>query len=232
MYIIDNFMKVSFGSFFSFTLHQEGLQTVLVCCGILFASIVLFGFNGFSIFLIFANLFVISFFRDPPRVVPKIENAIVSPADGVITSFGKSKLPAEIKNGDEKEYTKISIFMSPFNVHVNRMPVEGVVTKIQYIKGKFVNVTTDKDSKDNERNIIEMKTKDGHKIVFTQIAGFLARRIVCDAKVNDSFKMGDKFGIIKFGSRADVYFDDKYEVRVANGQTMVGGETILAKLKK
>lgn len=225
-------MKFSIGNLFTLDIHNEGLKTIGIFLGITLILLVFLGFHGLTVFSFCLSLFIVSFFRNPPRIAPVIQNAIISPADGLITTVEDSLLPEEVRGKDKEKYTRVSVFMSPFNVHVNRIPVAGKIEQVEYIKGKFVNVTLDKDSKDNERNIIVMKSDNNDKVVFTQIAGFLARRIVCYAKPDDYFSTGQEMGIIKFGSRVDVYFPHTYTISVQRGQTAIGGETILGILKK
>ncbi|MBR5482652.1 MAG: phosphatidylserine decarboxylase [Alphaproteobacteria bacterium] len=169
------------------------------------------------------------FFRDPERVTPQIDNVVVSPADGKVQMITKIKGPKEL-GMEKEEYTRVSIFMSVFNVHVNRAPASGTITKTSYIKGKFFNATLDKASKDNERQLLAMKTESGKDIAFVQIAGLVARRILCFAKKGTTYKAGERFGLIRFGSRLDVYLPEGIEPQVCLGQTMIAGETIIANL--
>lgn len=169
------------------------------------------------------------FFRDPERVTPQIDNVVVSPADGKVQMITKIKGPKEL-GMEKEEYTRVSIFMSVFNVHVNRAPASGTITKTSYIKGKFFNATLDKASKDNERQLLAMKTENGKEIAFVQIAGLVARRILCFAKKGTTYKAGERFGLIRFGSRLDVYLPEGVEPQVCLGQTMIAGETIIANL--
>lgn len=170
------------------------------------------------------------FFRDPERVHPSSKSAIISPADGIVLRISQCKPPKELEL--EGEWKKISIFMSIINVHVNRAPVSGIVEKILYIPGKFFNVSLDKASEYNERQATYMKMSDGTQVVFVQIAGLIARRIRCDISEGQELELGDRVGIIRFGSRVDVYFQKNAEIYVEDGQITVAGETILAKLKK
>ena len=165
------------------------------------------------------------FFRDPERVTPEIKDVVVSPADGIVQMITKVKAPEELDMGDE-EFTRVSVFMSVFNVHVNRAPAEGTITKAVYVPGKFLNATLDKASKDNERQLLAMKTASGKEIVFVQIA----RRILCFAKPGDKYKAGERFGLIRFGSRLDVYLPAGVEPQVCVGQIMTAGETVIANL--
>jgi len=169
------------------------------------------------------------FFRDPDRVTPDIKDVVVSPADGVVQMITRVTGPEEL-GLNTKTFNRISVFMSVFNVHVNRAPATGEITKMQYIKGKFFNATLDKASKDNERQLLSMKTTSGKDIAFVQIAGLVARRIICLAKVGDQYEAGQRFGWIRFGSRLDVYLPTDIEPLVCVGQTMVAGETVLANL--
>lgn len=169
------------------------------------------------------------FFRDPTRIVPKIKDVVVAPADGKVQMITKLKAPRELGFGDE-EFTRVSIFMSVFNVHINRAPASGKILKAVYIKGKFFNANLDKASTDNERQLLAMETESGKKIAFVQIAGLVARRILCFAKEGQTYEAGERFGLIRFGSRLDVYLPEGVEPQVCVGQTMVAGETILANL--
>lgn len=170
------------------------------------------------------------FFRDPDRVTPQIKDVVVSPADGVVQMITRVTGPEEL-GLNNKTFNRISIFMSVFNVHVNRAPATGKILRLAYIKGKFFNATLDKASKDNERQLLAMRTECGKEIAFVQIAGLVARRIVCFAKEGQTYQAGERFGLIRFGSRLDVYLPTDIEPQVCIGQTMVAGETILANLK-
>ncbi len=169
------------------------------------------------------------FFRDPKRYTPQGENYIISPADGTILEIDDDIcLPKELGES-EAIYHKIGIFMSVLNVHVNRVPISGKIEKIAYTPGKFFNASLDKASEHNERNAILMKTDNGYPVAFVQIAGLIARRIVCNVKEGDIIKSGERFGIIRFGSRVNVYVPMTAKLNVDIGQTVIGGETILAK---
>lgn len=170
------------------------------------------------------------FFRDPDRVTPQIKDVIVSPADGVVQMITRVTGPEEL-GLNNKTFNRVSIFMSVFNVHVNRAPATGKILRLAYIKGKFFNATLDKASKDNERQLLAMRTECGKEIAFVQIAGLIARRIVCFAKEGQTYQAGERFGLIRFGSRLDVYLPTDIEPQVCVGQTMVAGETVLANLK-
>lgn len=177
-------------------------------------------------------LFCLFFFRDPERVTPGGDQWVIAPADGKILSVVPGcELPKEINShNDDARYTRISIFLSVLNVHVFRNAVTGTVLQTAYRPGKFVNAALDKASEDNERAAVLIETKDGKKIGLVQIAGLVARRIVCDLKENQSVKGGQRYGIIRFGSRADIYIPAGIAPLVIEGQTAIGGETILADL--
>lgn len=170
------------------------------------------------------------FFRNPQRVTPLRVGLIVSPADGVVQTITKVIPPLELDLG-ATERTRISIFLDVFNVHVNRIPIEGAISKLHYHHGKFLNAKLDKASEDNERQSIKITTPDDLTIGLVQIAGLVARRIVCNLKESQSVKTGETFGIIRFGSRVDVYLPPDISPLVIVGQTAIGGETVLADLK-
>lgn len=174
------------------------------------------------------TLWCIYFFRDPPRVSPIDPDLVLSPADGVIASVALANPPAELQM-EEGLRTRISVFMSVFDCHVNRMPVAGTIERVAYRPGKFVNADLDKASEDNERNGLAIATSHG-TIGVVQIAGLVARRILCWAKVGEELAAGQRFGMIRFGSRLDVYLPlGAYQVLVAEGQTAIAGETVLAR---
>ena len=202
-----------------FRFHKE-ISAALI---ILFLLVIFFYFIYKPLFLIFLILLIFTFyfFRDPERVVPLGDDILVSPADGLITNI------SEYKEG-KKSYTKVSIFLSVFNVHIQRLPVSGQITKIDYIEGKFINATLDKASDDNER--LRLTLKSGSNVIYiTQIAGLIARRIICYLKTNEKVNQGDRYGIIKFGSRVDIEFPNSYNLMVSIGQQCIGGETIIAR---
>ncbi len=175
------------------------------------------------------TLWCVYFFRNPDRVTPLGNNWVVSPADGVVQKITRAALPAELALG-EGERTRISIFLNVFNVHVNRVPATGKITKLVYHPGRFINAELDKASIHNERQSVAMETEDGKEIAFVQIAGLIARRIVCNLEENQTVVGGERFGIIRFGSRMDVYLPEGVEPLVVEGQLAVAGETILADL--
>lgn len=212
-------------SFIRTPIHPAGWPFIAGAAGITALFAMLSGILGFIGLVL--SLWVIYFFRDPNRVVPAADGIIVAPADGIITNVNKTNPPVEMDMGGEPVW-HISIFMSVFDVHVNRAPMTGSVSHIDYIEGEFINATLDKASKNNERICIKIEDEAGHEIGLQLIAGLIARRIVCDLDIGDEVTIGDKIGIIRFGSRADIYLPRDVVPNVAAGQTMIGGETILA----
>jgi len=204
-------------------IHNEGW--VYLISSIILSIITLPFFPIIGIFLLILSFGFYYFFRDPIRSVP-MDDVVVSPADGQVVSINESFAPNECKL--KEQFNKISIFLNIFNVHVNRIPISGYVKSINYIPGKFFNASLDKASNDNERNIIVVEASNKDKIIFSQIAGLIARRIVCDLKNNQEVIKGTRFGIIKFGSRVDLYLPKKYNLLISVGQTLIGGETIIS----
>lgn len=175
------------------------------------------------------TLFCLYFFRDPERVPPPRGQVVLAPADGRVVLAGPAVPPPELGLGDAPRY-RICIFLSVLDVHVNRMPVEGVVTRIAYRHGAFLNASLDKASLDNERNALAIRMPDGRSIAVVQIAGLIARRILCHVREGDQVQAGERFGIIRFGSRTDVYLPEGSRPLAVLGQTMIGGETVVAEL--
>ena len=210
------------------SIHPEGIKILLV----MLVIFILLGFISNKFWLLGAPLLVFSFyfFRNPPRVSPDNPAFILAPADGIVSNI-KPVVPDVALGLGKEPLTRISIFMSVFSVHVNRAPVSGVVDKLIYRPGKFVSVA-DKDSEDNERQQIVIQMDNGVKVGFVQIAGLVARRIYCPLKEGESLKAGDVFGMIRFGSRLDVFLPKGVEPAVKLGQTMVAGETVLAVMKE
>ena len=173
------------------------------------------------------TLWCFYFFRNPDRITPSKEGLIISPADGVICGISEVDVP-EVLGLEEKKRVRVSVFMNVFNVHVNRTPLGGTIKKIHYHAGKFLNASLDKASEHNERQYMVVETPKGQTIAFTQIAGLVARRIRCDVKEGDSMTTGQRFGLIRFGSRVDIFLPPKVNPLVCVGQTMVAGETVLA----
>ena len=201
-----------------FRFHKEVSAALII----LFLLVVFFYFIYKPLFILSLILLIFTFyfFRDPERVVPIGDDILVSPADGLITNI------TETKEG-KKTYIKVSIFLSIFNVHIQRLPITGEVTKVDYIEGKFINATLDKASDENER--LKITIKNGNNLIYvTQIAGLIARRIVNYVKPNENINQGERYGIIKFGSRVDIEFPNSFKLLVNEGQQCIGGETIIA----
>lgn len=210
-------------------MHREGYKFVGIFAVI---TLVLFwiwdplGWLGVG-----ATVWCYYFFRDPKRSVPQGRGLIVSPADGVVSLIERAVPPPELGAGNDA-LTRVSVFMSVFNCHVNRAPIAGRILKMAYRPGKFFNASLDKASEDNERNSLLLELPDGRQLIVVQIAGLVARRIVPFVSEGQSLRTGERFGLIRFGSRLDVYLPDGVEPLVALGQTMVGGETVLAELDR
>jgi phosphatidylserine decarboxylase len=169
------------------------------------------------------------FFREPKRVTPSRSGVVVAAADGTVALVGLAAPPAELGLGDQ-QMMRISVFLSVFDVHAQRLPVSGVIERVEYKAGKFLSADLDKASEDNERNSLLLSTPDGHQIVVTQIAGLVARRIVCQVVAGEKAQAGGTYGLIRFGSRVDVYMPSTARLLVEPGQRTIGGETVLAEL--
>ena len=206
-------------------IHTEGNKFIVIA---VFITIIFLIINNFlGLIGILLTVWVYYFFRDPERVIIGDDSYLVSPADGEIIKVEEVDGPKEL-GLENKKFKKISIFMNVFDCHVNRTPCSGIVEDILYKPGKFLNASLDKASEDNERNYYKIKDKHGNDIVVVQIAGLVARRIVCETSKNQELNQGDRIGMIRFGSRADVYYEN-YEPLVKVGQTAISGETLLAK---
>ena len=206
-------------------LHREGYRFLAIAAVVTFILLLISKILGLIGLVI--TIWVYYFFRDPERFPINDENYLVSPADGKITQIIEINGPQEL-GLEGKKYTRISIFMDVLCCHVNRVPYTGTVANIFYKPGKYINATLDKASEDNERNYLKLKNSNGDELIVVQIAGMIARRIVCDVKVGDTIKQGDRFGIIRFGSKVDLYFKN-YQLLVCKNQNTVAGETLLAK---
>ena len=203
---------------------KEGWPFIALSVGLALIILWLTNFIAALPFILVA-IFVVQFFRDPPREIPTDVGAILSPADGKVICIEKAHDPYQ-----NVESLKISVFMNVFNVHSNRSPVDGEVESIKYIPGKFVNADFDKASTENERNAVIVKMADGKRITFVQIAGLVARRILCYANPGDWLKRGERYGFIRFGSRVDLYLPLEAKALVRIGQKVKATETILAKI--
>ena len=208
--------------------HPAGRPFLLIGAAVAVLGGLLLGAWLFWLGLIFV-LFCLYFFRDPTRVPPGRADLVLAPADGHIVSIVQAVPPEELGLGPVPRW-RVAIFLSVMDVHVNRVPVDGTVTRIAYRHGKYLSANLDKASVDNERNAIAIRLTDGRDLAVVQIAGFVARRILCYIREGEAVQAGDRFGIIRFGSRTDVYLPEGIRPLVAEGQTMIGGETVLADL--
>ena len=214
------------------SVHPEGRKYVVVAAAATFLVYSLIS-HFFGWLLLGVTLWVAAFFRDPLRTTPKADRLIVSPADGLITMIVKVPPPPELRGADglaDGEYTRVSIFMSVFDVHINRSPIAGRVKRIAYVPGKFINADLDKASEGNERQHLLIEGVDGLRIGFTQIAGLVARRILAFVREGDVVEAGQRVGLIRFGSRVDVYLPEGIGPRVLLGQRAIAGETVLGEV--
>jgi phosphatidylserine decarboxylase len=195
---------------------------VLFILGLIFAAWLAWVAAAFTLFCLY-------FFRDPERVPPAGPDLLLAPADGRIVSIAPAVPPPELGLGPAARW-RVGIFLSVLDVHVNRIPADGTITRIAYRHGRFVNASLDKASDDNERNALALRLPDGREIAVVQIAGLIARRIICAVREGDAVHAGERFGIIRFGSRTDLYLPEGVRPLVAEGQTMIGGETVIARL--
>ena len=206
-------------------LHSEGYKFIVIAVVL---AIVLYSFSSFlGLVGLVLSIWVYYFFRDPERVIIDDDNYLVSPADGEVIKVEEVDGPKEL-NLENKKFNKISIFMNVFDCHVNRTPCKGQIEEILYKPGKFLNASLDKASEDNERNYYKIKDVHGNEVIVVQIAGLVARRIVCESNKNQDLAQGERIGMIRFGSRADIYYEN-YKPLVKIGQRSISGETLLAK---
>ena len=206
-------------------IHSEGYKFLAIA---IFITIILYFLSTFLGLIGFVlTVWVYYFFRDPERISINNDNYLTSPADGEVLMVHEVDGPKEL-GLEDKKFTKISIFMNVFDCHVNRTPCEGKISEILYKPGKFLNASLDKASEDNERNYYKIINNQGEDVIIVQIAGLIARRIVCESSKDQQLQQGERIGMIRFGSRADVYFEN-YETLVKVGQKTIAGETLLAK---
>ena len=206
-------------------IHPEGYKFLVIVIAL---TIFLYFFSSFLGLLgLFLSVWVYYFFRDPERISINDDNYLVSPADGLVLQVYETLGPKEL-GLENKKFNKVSIFMNVFDCHVNRTPCDGKISEIVYKPGKFINASLDKASEDNERNYYKIANNQGEDVIVVQIAGLMARRIVCEISKDQNLKQGDRIGIIRFGSRADIYFEN-YIPLVKVNQKTIAGETLLAK---
>ena len=206
-------------------IHEEGYKFLIIAALI---TIVLYFISGFlGLICLLLTVWIYYFFRDPERISIDDENYLVSPADGLVLDISEINGPKEL-GLENKNFKKISIFMNIFDCHVNRSPCAGKISEIIYKPGKFLNASLDKASEDNERNYYKISNKNGENVIVVQIAGLIARRIVCESSENQELQQGSRIGMIRFGSRVDIYFEN-YNPLVKINQKTIAGETLLAK---
>lgn len=215
---MNNFIKILS------IIHREGWKFSGI--SLLISILLVFTFSQLSLFGFLITFFILWFFRDPDRNTQNEKNKIISPADGKVCLIDSSIPPKELNYGNE-EMLRVCIFMNVFNVHVNRSPVKGKIKKIKYKKGSFFNASLDKASEKNERNSIIISTENGIEVIVVQIAGLIARRILSFVNDGDQLKSGERFGLIRFGSRVDVYLPKTFKSEIKVGDKTVAGETIL-----
>ncbi|NYT40140.1 phosphatidylserine decarboxylase [Sphingomonas sp. R-74633] len=211
-------------------IHPEGRKYVAIAAAIALATLFIWDFITWP--LVFLTFGVAAFFRDPVRVTPQGEGMLIAPADGLVTMIQPVELPPELRGPQalgDKPMVRVSIFMSVFDVHVNRTPITGTIRHVIYISGRFLNADLDKASEENERQHFIVEDKNGLRIGFTQIAGLVARRIVSFTKPGDMIVAGQRVGLIRFGSRVDVFLPDDYAAQVTLGQRTIAGETVIAR---
>jgi phosphatidylserine decarboxylase len=206
-------------------IHREGYPFIAIFAVVTF--LLIWAWAPLGLVGLVLTVWCVYFFRDPDRTTPVREGLVISPADGLVVSIRPAPPPPELEMGTDPRM-RIAIFMNVFDCHVNRSPCEGTITKKVYSPGLFLNATLDKASEDNERMALRMSTVTGKDVAFVQIAGLVARRIVCKVKLGEMLKTGERIGIIRFGSRVDVYLDAGMSPMVVVGQKAVAGETILA----
>ena len=207
-------------------LHKEGYRFLAIATAITFILLLISNFLGLISFIL--TIWVYYFFRDPERISINDDNYLVSPADGLVLQVYETLGPKEL-GLENKKFSKVSIFMNVFDCHVNRIPSSGAVSQILYKPGKYINASLNKASEENERNYIKIINNKGEEIIIVQIAGMIARRIVCECYKDQVMNQGDRVGMIRFGSRVDIYYQN-FKTLVKENQTTVAGETLIAKI--
>lgn len=208
-------------------IHRAGWPFIAIFAGVTLALFLVF--PPLAWLGVILTAFCIFFFRDPERIVPMRPSLAVSPADGLISAVDRVAPPLELDMGTQAVW-RVSVFLSVFDVHINRVPCDGTITALSYHHGKFLNAALDKASEENERQAVRLTLEDGRQVAFVQIAGLIARRIICDLADGQRVRAGERFGLIRFGSRTDIYLPAGIAPLVAPGQRMIGGETVVADL--
>ena len=225
----DFFKEADFFNKTSFAVNKAGYPFIGI---FIFVTLVLFSLSDFLGWVGFIlSIWCVYFFRDPERVTPTDKNIFISPADGRILKILETEGPDILSDNKSQMFRKVSIFMNVFNVHVNRIPISGKIVWLKYVPGTFFNASLDKASENNERMIIKIEVSKNNYVYVVQIAGLIARRIKCDLNENQNVNVGERFGIIRFGSRVDLYIPLNSIVKVMEGQTVIAGETIVAQMK-
>ena len=206
-------------------IHKEGYKFLAI--SVLITFVVLFFSKILGLIFIMISVWVYYFFRDPERFSINDDSYLVSPADGLVTDVSERSGPEELRL-ENTSFTRVSIFMNVFNCHVNRFPIDCKVDEVFYKPGEYLNASLDDASLKNERNLVKITSSNNDSIILVQVAGLVARRIIAYCNNNDEYKQGQSFGIIRFGSRVDIYFSNQFRILVKKGQTVVGGETLLA----
>ena len=226
--LTDLFKETDFSNKISFSVNKAGYPFIAIFSII---TLLLFSFSDFLGWIgVILSAWCVYFFRDPNRVTPNINNSLISPADGKILTIEESYSPDVLSDEKKQKLMKVSIFMNVFNVHVNRIPLSGKIVWLKYVPGTFFNASLDKASENNERMIIKIETASKINIYVVQIAGLIARRIKCNLDENQNVSTGERFGIIRFGSRVDLYLPLKANIKVLKGQTTIAGETVIAEI--
>ena len=225
----DFFKEADFFNKKSFSINKAGYPFIGI---FVFVTLIVFSFSDFLGWVgIILSFWCVYFFRDPERFTPLDKNFFISPADGRILKILETDAPEILNDNKKIKLRKISIFMNVFNVHVNRIPMSGKIVWLKYVPGTFFNASLDKASENNERMVIKIEISKNNYIYVVQIAGLIARRIKCDLNENQNVSVGERFGIIRFGSRVDLYLPLNSNIKVMEGQTTIGGETIVADMK-
>ncbi len=226
--LYDLFKETEILSKFSLSVNKAGYPFIII---FIIFTLIFFSFSDFLGWIgVILSAWCVYFFRDPERFTPDKQNLVISPADGKIIKVEEAQSPDLLTDKESQKMKKISIFMNVFNVHVNRIPISGKIIWLKYIPGTFFNASLDKASEDNERMIVKLEVSKNCFVYVVQIAGLIARRIKCDLQENQKVSVGDRFGIIRFGSRVDLYIPLESNVNILRGQTSIAGETILAEL--
>ena len=228
--LVDAFRELEFIKEYIPPINKAGYPFIILF--LIFTIIISFLSDFLGWIGLILTIWCVYFFRDPKRITPKYPNVLVAPADGKVLKISQALAPENLSDGKREDMNKISIFMNIFNVHVNRIPVSGRIVWLKYVPGAFFNASLDKSSEKNERMIAKIEIKKDLYIYVVQIAGLISRRIKCELEENQNVKIGERFGIIRFGSRVDLYLPKNFYISVLEDQTMISGETIVADIER